>query len=181
MYKEKNDTLCSLNQARAQHLLCKHLLQLQLSTLLQHRGEEGVLREQGQPHPLHSQCCSPWLDPASLVWVFCQNQLFSLCHCLWDCVQWWGFAGREEKILFQLGCLCANVSFRAAWDKSSLHWNAQPEVVVSVSTVLRWCPLKIQTGVLFCICQCFTDSSVWAGNPFQLGKWTFCDLSPSLI
>lgn len=28
------------------------------------------------------------------------------------------------------------------------------------------------------ICQCFTDSSVWVGNPFWFGKWTFSALLP---
>lgn len=153
--KEKNATFWSVpkTRARAQHLLCKHLLQL--ATLLQHESKERLLTKQGPPHPLHSQSCSPWWVCVHLRSWSClpsgsilpETGVFSLPLAMGLCtmIRIWG----REKILFQLGCLCANISFRAIWGKSSLHWNTQLEVVVCVSTMLRWYPLKIQNWGTF--------------------------------
>lgn len=100
---------------------------------------------QGPPHPLRIQSCSLW-------WVCSQPRAWS-CLCsagilpetgvfsLLLAVQWFRFAGKGRGILLQLGCLCANVSFRAVWDEQR-YWNAQPGVVVCFN--LRWYPLKAQ-------------------------------------
>lgn len=68
----KNATLWSvaLTRARAQHLLCKRLLHLQLATLLWHGSKEGLLMKQGPIHPLCSESCSLW-------WICVQTRVWS--------------------------------------------------------------------------------------------------------
>lgn len=108
------------------------------------------------PHPHHSQSCSLWwVCVQPMAWsclvgvsILPETSVFSLPLAMGSCAMI-RICREGRKILFLLGCLCAKVSFRAEWDKNSLHWNAQPEVVVCVSTVLRWYSLKIQNWGAF--------------------------------